>query len=150
MRVIIQKVSQGRVEIAGQVVGSINQGFVLLVGVCQEDSEEDVQYLARKISKMRIFEDKDGKTNLDLAAVEGQILSISQFTLYANTKKGNRPSFTRAGNPELAESLYLKLNQSLRDLGFDVEEGKFGADMQVYLVNDGPMTIILDSQNKDL
>ncbi|MGX7106619.1 D-aminoacyl-tRNA deacylase [Hutsoniella sourekii] len=150
MRVIIQKVSQGRVEIAGQVVGAINQGFVLLVGVCQEDSEEDIQYLARKISKMRIFEDQDGKTNLDLAAVEGQILSISQFTLYANTKKGNRPSFTRAGDPELAESLYLKLNQSLRDLGFDVEEGKFGADMQVYLVNDGPMTIILDSQNKDL
>lgn len=148
MKVVVQKVVKAAVEVEGQTIGEINKGFVLLVGVSQDDDESDVDYLARKIAKLRIFEDKDGKMNLSLADVKGSILSISQFTLLANTKKGNRPSFTEAAGAELGETHYQALNQKLRQVGFTVETGQFGAHMAVSLTNDGPVTIIIDSKNK--
>ncbi|UJF14716.1 D-aminoacyl-tRNA deacylase [Jeotgalibaca sp. MA1X17-3] len=148
MRVVIQKVTQASVEIDKEIVGKIGKGFTLLVGVGQEDTSEDVAYLARKISLMRVFEDEEGKMNLALSDVKGAILSISQFTLLANTKKGNRPSFIEAAEPKLGETLYQELNDLLVQKGFQVETGVFGADMQISLVNDGPVTIILDSKNK--
>lgn len=148
MRVVIQRVSQAAVEVEGEIIGSILQGFMLLVGVGTEDSEEDVQYLARKISSLRVFEDEEGKMNRSLKDVEGEILSISQFTLLANTKKGNRPSFIEAASPEIGEALYQSLNQQLREAGFHVETGQFGAHMNISLVNDGPVTILIDSKNK--
>ncbi len=148
MRVVIQKVSRASVEVAGDVLGKIEKGFVLLVGVGQEDTSEDVDYLARKISTMRIFEDEEAKMNLSLTDVGGAILSISQFTLLANTKKGNRPSFIEAAEPTLGEKRYEELNQKLRAANIQVETGEFGADMQVQLINDGPVTILLDSKSK--
>lgn len=148
MRVLIQKVSQASVEVSDEILGEIKKGFVLLVGVGKEDTSEDVDYLARKISMMRIFEDEEGKMNLSLSDVGGAVLSISQFTLLANTKKGNRPSFIEAAEPTLGEKRYEELNQKLRAANIQVETGKFGADMQVHLVNDGPVTIFLDSKNK--
>lgn len=148
MRVVIQKVTQASVEIEGKIVGKIEKGFTLFVGVGQEDTSEDVFYLARKIALMRIFEDEEGRMNLSLSDVKGEILSISQFTLLANTKKGNRPSFIEAAEPKLGEKLYLELNERLIQKGFPVETGVFGAEMQIALVNDGPVTIILDSKNR--
>lgn len=148
MRVVIQKVTQASVEIDKEIVGKIGKGFTLLVGVGQEDTSEDVAYLVRKISLMRVFEDEEGKMNLSLSDVKGAILSISQFTLLANTKKGNRPSFIEAAEPKLGEKLYQELNDLLVQKGFQVETGVFGEDMQISLVNDGPVTIILDSKNK--
>ena len=148
MRVVIQRSKNASVSINQEIVGAIDHGFVLLVGIGEEDTKEDVEYLVRKISKMRIFEDKEGKMNLSLADVEGEILSISQFTLHANTKKGNRPSFIEAARPEQAIPLYDEFNQQLRNQGFNVEVGQFGADMQVSLVNDGPVTILIDSKQK--
>ena len=147
MKVVLQRVKSASVTIDDVVVGAINQGYLLLVGVGPDDKIEDVQYLARKISGMRIFSDEDGKMNLSIHQVNGSILSISQFTLFADTKKGNRPSYTSAANPELAKSLYEELNTLLRDeYGIVVETGVFGADMQVSLVNDGPVTILLDTK----
>lgn len=147
MKVVLQRVKSASVSIEDVVVGAINQGYLLLVGVGPDDKIEDVQYLARKISGMRIFSDEDGKMNLSIHQVNGSILSISQFTLFADTKKGNRPSYTSAANPELAKSLYEELNVLLRDeYGIVVETGVFGADMQVSLVNDGPVTILLDTK----
>lgn len=148
MRVLIQKSLASSVSVDGEIIGAINNGFVILVGVTHSDTMEDVDYCARKISQMRLFEDEEGKMNLDLKAVGGQILSISQFTLQANTKKGNRPSFIEAAKPDYANELYMALNQQLRDLGFVVETGEFGAMMQVNITNDGPVTIMLDSKNK--
>ncbi|KAA9301829.1 D-aminoacyl-tRNA deacylase [Aerococcus sp. UMB8608] len=146
MRVIIQRVSQAAVSVDDQTLGQIQEGFMLLVGVHDDDTEETVDYMARKIAKMRIFADEEGKLNLDINQVGGKILSISQFTLYARTRKGNRPSFVDAAQPDHGEQIYLALNQKLReDYSLDVEEGQFGADMQVSLINDGPVTIILDS-----
>lgn len=148
MRVVIQRVSEANV-IADEIEsGAINQGFLLLVGVEEEDSSEDVDYLTRKIANLRVFEDSEGKMNLSLREVEGEILSISQFTLHANTKKGNRPSFVQAAKPDKADALYEELNTNLRNEGFKVETGVFGADMDVSLVNDGPVTILIDSKNK--
>lgn len=147
MRIIIQRSLAAKVSVDSQVLGQIDHGYVLLVGIAPHDTEETVQYMARKISKMRIFSDEEGKMNQSLDQVGGQILSISQFTLYARTKKGNRPSFVDAAQPDLGEKLYLCLNQILReDYGLEVSEGRFGADMKVELVNDGPVTIILDSE----
>ena len=147
MKVVLQRVKSASVTIEDVVVGAINQGYLLLVGVGPDDTKEDVQYLARKISGMRIFSDETGKMNLWIHQVNGSILSISQFTLFADTKKGNRPSYTSAANPELAKSLYEELNVLLRDEhGIVVETGVFGADMQVRLVNDGPVTILLDTK----
>lgn len=148
VRVVIQRVSKASVIADGEENGHIGRGFMLLVGVEEEDTAEDVDYLTRKIANMRIFEDDEGKMNLSLKQVEGEILSISQFTLHANTKKGNRPSFIDAANPDKADQLYEKLNDNLRTEGFKVETGVFGADMDVSLVNDGPVTILVDSKNK--
>lgn len=148
VRVIIQRVSKASVLADGKENGEIGRGFMLLVGVEEEDTTEDVDYLTRKIANMRIFEDEDGKMNLSLKQVEGEILSISQFTLHANTKKGNRPSFVDAAKPDKADQLYEELNSKLRDEGFKVATGIFGADMDVSLVNDGPVTILVDSKNK--
>lgn len=146
MRIIVQRVSQANVAIDEKVVGEINKGFVLLVGVHDEDTPETVAYMARKIANMRIFADEDDKLNLNIDQVSGEILSISQFTLYARTKKGNRPSFIDAAKPDHSEKMYQLLNETLRnEYGLKVAEGEFGADMQVSLVNDGPVTIILDS-----
>ncbi|MGH2106966.1 D-aminoacyl-tRNA deacylase [Aerococcus urinaeequi] len=146
MRIIVQRVSQANVAIDEKVVGEINKGFVLLVGVHDEDTPETVAYMARKIANMRIFADEDDKLNLNIDQVSGEILSISQFTLYAKTKKGNRPSFIDAAKPDHGDKMYQLLNETLRnEYGLKVAEGEFGADMQVSLVNDGPVTIILDS-----
>lgn len=146
MRIIVQRVSQANVAIDEKVVGEINKGFVLLVGVHDEDTPETVAYMARKIANMRIFADEDDKLNLNIDQVSGEILSISQFTLYARTKKGNRPSFIDAAKPDHGDKMYQLLNETLRnEYGLKVAEGDFGADMQVSLINDGPVTIILDS-----
>ncbi|MGH2081208.1 D-aminoacyl-tRNA deacylase [Aerococcus urinaeequi] len=146
MRIIVQRVSQANVAIDEKVVGEINKGFVLLVGVHDEDTPETVAYMARKIANMRIFADEDDKLNLNIDQVSGEILSISQFTLYARTKKGNRPSFIDAAKPDHGDKMYQLLNKTLRtEYGLKVAEGEFGADMQVSLINDGPVTIILDS-----
>lgn len=148
MRVVIQRSKKAEVAIEGMVVGVISKGLVLLVGINEEDTQEDVDYLVGKITKMRIFEDENEKMNLAITDVAGEILSISQFTLFADTKKGNRPSFIKAARPEQAIPLYEAFNQGLKDMGISVATGEFGADMQVSLINDGPVTIIIDSQSK--
>ena len=145
MRAVIQRVTSASVSIEGSVVGEIEKGFLILLGVGQDDNEPEVERLWSKIFKMRIFDDADGKTNLSLADVSGSILVVSQFTLYANCKRGNRPSFTEAGAPNKAERLYEAfVERAKRDVN-RVETGRFGADMNVSLVNDGPFTIILDT-----
>ena len=149
MRIVLQRVKSASVSIEGSVVGEISQGFLLLVGVGPEDTSDDASYLARKIAGMRIFSDENEKMNLSIDQVGGKILSVSQFTLFADTKKGNRPSFTGAASPEAANQLYEEFNEKLRtEYGLTVETGEFGADMQVSLVNDGPVTIILDTKNQ--
>lgn len=148
MKVVIQRVSEASVHVNKENVGEIAKGFLLLVGIEHEDSTEDVEYIARKISKLRIFEDSEEKMNLSLEDIDGEVLSISQFTLHADTKKGNRPSFIQAAKPDQAEILYDQLNEKLRENGFNVETGIFAANMDVSLINDGPVTIIIDSKNK--
>lgn len=145
MKVVLQRVTQAQLSIDQQVHAQIGRGVVLLVGFGQADQPANADYLAAKIVKSRIFEDSQGKTNLALADVQGEILSVSQFTLYANTKKGNRPSFVEALNSEVAQQLYDYFNQRLAASGIKVQTGIFGADMQVQLTNDGPMTIIYES-----
>lgn len=148
MRVIVQRTSGAEVRIDGEVVGKIGRGFMLLVGVTYGDTQSDADYLAKKVAQMRIFEDAEGKMNLGLNDVGGEVLSISQFTLYADCRKGNRPSFINAARPDTAELLYHYFNRLLREqYGLHVETGRFGADMKVDFVNDGPVTIILDSEN---
>ncbi|MGX6971468.1 D-aminoacyl-tRNA deacylase [Vagococcus bubulae] len=144
MRVVLQRVSKASVTIEEKIVGSINKGYVLLVGIAEEDTEKEAEYLAKKISKLRVFEDESGKMNLDIHQIEGSILSISQFTLLADTKKGNRPSFAKAGHPDMASRLYDFFNEQLRQEGLEVKEGVFGADMLVSIENDGPVTIVYD------
>lgn len=144
MRVVIQRVNHAQVAIDNEIVGKINKGFLLLVGLKDGDTAEVVKKAADKIAKMRIFEDENGKTNLSLKDVDGEILSVSQFTLLANTKKGNRPSFVEAMRPPKSKELWEEFNQELEAKGFHVETGEFGADMQVSLENDGPFTIVLD------
>ena len=148
MRIVLQRVTSAKVTVDEDVVGKINQGFLLLVGVKKGDTKAEADYLAKKVANMRLFEDEAGKMNLALAAVEGEILSISQFTLLASTKKGNRPSFVEAEDPTDANRLYEYFNEQLRAYGLKVETGLFGADMAVESVNDGPVTIILDTDNK--
>ena len=145
MKIVMQRVSQASVTIDGKIAGAIQQGLLLLVGICPEDGQEDIDYAVRKISQMRIFSDDADKMNLSVQDVGGQILSISQFTLYADTKKGNRPAFTGAAKPDLATSLYDQFNQKLAQI-VPVQTGEFGADMKVSLVNDGPVTIVLDTK----
>ena len=144
MRIVIQRVNHASVNIAGKVVGEINKGLLLLVGLKDGDDSDVVKKAAAKIAKMRIFEDEDGKTNLAIKDVGGQILSVSQFTLLADTKKGNRPSFIKAMKPPKSQELWQDFNQELVKLGLTVEPGEFGADMKVDLQNDGPFTIVLD------
>ena len=149
MRIVLQRVKSASVSIDEVVVGNINQGFLLLVGVGPEDTSDDASFLARKIAGMRIFSDENGKMNLSIDQIGGKILSVSQFTLFADTKKGNRPSFTGAAIPERATKLYEEFNEMLsKEYGLTVETGEFGADMQVSHVNDGPVTIILDTKNQ--
>ncbi|HAP5200054.1 TPA: D-tyrosyl-tRNA(Tyr) deacylase [Enterococcus faecalis] len=148
MKVVIQRVSQAQVAIEEQIVGQIKQGFMALVGIHQEDTPEDVAYVVGKISKLRVFEDDEGKMNRSIQEIEGSILSISQFTLYAKTKKGNRPSFIEAARPDVAIPLYELFNQQLEAEGIAVATGEFGADMQVSLTNDGPVTIVIDTREK--
>lgn len=149
MRVVLQRTSRAEVRIEGVVVGKINKGFILLVGITHNDTKADADWIAKKVAGMRVFEDNEGKMNLALKDVEGEILSISQFTLYADCVKGNRPSFINAARPEIAEPLYDYFNQQLRETyGLHVETGRFGADMKVDFINDGPVTIILDSPIK--
>ena len=146
MRIVVQRCTRAEVRIAGTVVGRIGQGFMLLVGITATDTIADADLLAKKIAQLRVFEDQDGKMNLALADVGGAILSISQFTLYADCRKGNRPSFIHAARPEQASPLYDYFNQTLRTTyGITVETGRFGADMQVDFVYDGPVTILLDT-----
>ena len=147
MKIVIQRVQSASVVIEDSTVGAIKQGLLLLVGVGPEDTKEDLEYAVRKIVNMRIFSDEDGKMNLSVKDIGGQILSISQFTLFADTKKGTRPAFTGAAKPDMASQFYDDFNQSL-STHVPVERGRFGADMQVSLVNDGPVTIILDTKNR--
>lgn len=147
MKLVIQRVKSASVSIDGRVYNAIQQGLLLLVGVGPEDQQEDLDYAVRKIVNMRIFSDDEGKMNLSVKDIQGEILSVSQFTLFADTKKGNRPAFTGAAKPDMAEAFYQDFNQELAK-EVSVEAGVFGADMQVELVNDGPVTIILDTKNK--
>ena len=147
MKIIVQRVKKAQVSIEGQVYGQIQQGLLLLVGVGPEDQKEDLDYAVRKLVNMRIFSDTEGKMNLSVKDIQGEILSISQFTLFADTKKGNRPAFTGAAKPDVAETFYQDFNRELAK-EVPVKTGIFGADMQVELVNDGPVTVILDTKNR--
>ena len=145
MRIIVQRSKEASVTVEGKVIGEIDHGFVLLVGVTHEDSEEDAAYLADKIVNLRIFEDENGKMNHSLLDVGGSILSVSQFTLYGDCRKGRRPNFMAAARPEYALSIYQHFNEQLKQKGIHVETGEFGAMMNVSLNNDGPVTLILES-----
>ena len=145
MRAVLTRVKSASVEIGGQTVGSIGQGFLILLGVGPEDTEEKCRYLAEKALSLRVFEDENGKMNRSLADVNGQVLVVSQFTLYGNCRKGRRPSFTEAADPTLGNALYEKFLSFSAELGYPAQHGQFGADMQVSSVNDGPVTLILDT-----
>ena len=145
MRVLVQRSKKSSVKVDNKIVGQISKGMVLFVGFTAGDSEENIDYMIQKILKLRIFDDDNNVMNRNILETNGEVLSISQFTLYADCHKGNRPSFSYAGKPAIAEPLYLYFNEYLRKIGIHVEEGIFGADMKVELLNDGPVTIILDS-----
>lgn len=145
MRAVIQRVRSALCEVEGEVVGSINKGIVIFLGIGKEDGTEDIEYLAHKIVNLRIFGDGKGKMNLSLAQVKGEMLVISQFTVYGDCKKGLRPNFVRAASPEVAEELYLKFIEIMKKKGIKAETGKFGAIMRVKVDNEGPVTLILDS-----
>jgi len=146
MKVVLQRVSEAKVTVENEIVGAIGKGLMLLVGVGQEDTEQDLIWMADKLAGLRIFEDDGGKMNLSIEDVGGDVLSVSQFTLYGDCRKGRRPNFMGAARPELAEALYDKFNGLLRARGLRVETGRFGAMMDVSLVNDGPVTLILESR----
>ena len=149
MRVVIQRVSEAAVHISNECVGEIAHGFLILLGIETEDDASDADYLIQKVTQMRVFSDADGKMNLNIQEVDGSILVVSQFTLHASTKKGNRPSFIRAARPEQAIPLYEYFLQQLQTtLPGKIAHGKFGADMKVSLINDGPVTIIMDSKER--
>ena len=146
MRFVLQRVTEASVTVDGEVKGKIGKGYLLLVGVSNEDTEEIADKMIEKVSRLRIFEDENGKINLSIEQVDGEILVISQFTLYADCRKGNRPSFTDAGAPDMAERLYEYILKRCGELFKNTQRGVFGADMKVSLVNDGPFTIVLDSK----
>ncbi len=150
MRLVIQRVREAKVDIAGETVGKIGQGLLVLLGITHEDTDEDAQWLVKKLLGLRIFSDEEGKMNLSIVDVKGGILVVSQFTLFANTKKGNRPSYIRSSPPETAIPLYERFLEVMRfQFSGPLESGEFGGDMQVGLVNDGPVTIIIDSKQRD-
>ncbi|MGV6860690.1 MAG: D-aminoacyl-tRNA deacylase [Putridiphycobacter sp.] len=150
MRVVIQRVSAAHVEVNQKIIGEINQGYLILLGIENEDSEQDVEWLAQKIINLRLFADENGKMNLSINEVQGEILLVSQFTLFAKTKKGNRPSFIKSAAPAVAIPLYEKMISKLGDLLENkITTGEFGADMKVNLENDGPVTIIIDTKEKE-
>ena len=148
MRFVIQRVMESEVRVDNEVIGKIGKGFMVLVGVSDSDTKEIADKMIRKMLALRIFEDEQGKTNLSLDTVGGELLLISQFTLYANCKKGNRPSFIEAGAPDMAEAMYEYIIEKCKEQVEVVERGRFGADMKVSLVNDGPFTLILDSDTQ--
>ena len=149
MKVVIQRVSSASVTIETEIVANIQSGLLVLVGIEDEDSQEDINWLSQKIINLRIFGDENDVMNLSLKDIQGEIIIVSQFTLHASTKKGNRPSYIKASKPEIAIPFYEKFIQQMElELGKKVQTGKFGADMKVALVNDGPVTIIIDSKNK--
>ena len=147
MKAVIQRVANASVSVDNEVVGKIEKGYLILLGVGQNDTKSDAEFLAKKIVGLRIFEDENGKTNLSLNDIEGDVLSVSQFTLYADCKHGRRPSFIYSGSSELANELYIYFNEQVESLiGKPVQKGIFGADMKVSLLNDGPFTILLDTE----
>ena len=149
MRVIAQRTTNATVRIDGSIAGHIDQGFMLLVGITHTDTQDDADYIAKKVAQLRVFEDADGKMNLSIKDINGAILSISQFTLYGDVRHGYRPSFIQAARPEQAQPLYDYFNTRLRtEYGLHVETGRFGADMKVDFINDGPVTILIDSANR--
>ena len=149
MKFIIQRVSGAAVHINNNLEGKINAGLLILAGIMPEDTQDDIEWLSKKVVQMRIFGDEEGKMNKSIQDIKGEILLVSQFTLFASTKKGNRPSFTQAAPPVIAIPLYENLIRQLsQDLGQPIKTGQFGADMQVSLINDGPVTIIIDSKNR--
>ena len=150
MRVVLQRVEEASVEIGIKINGSIGKGFLILLGIEEEDKEEDIDWLIQKICKLRIFEDDAGKMNLSIQDIKGEILVVSQFTLFASTKKGNRPSFIKAAKPEIAVPLYDSfLSKIKKESGLKIDSGEFGADMKVSLCNDGSVTIWIDSKNRE-
>ena len=150
MKVVIQRVSQARVKVCDKIISEIKLGFLILLGVEKSDSKQDIDWLVNKISNLRIFSDNELKMNLSIKDIKGEIIVVSQFTLHAKTKKGNRPSYIKAANPEQAEFLYKEFILQLKNASaVSVQSGVFGANMQVDIVNDGPVTIIMDSKNKE-
>ncbi len=150
MRIVIQRVSEASVEVEGNITGAINQGLLVFVGIEDSDTKEDIEWLSNKIVNIRLFNDADGVMNVSVKDINGGILLVSQFTLHASTKKGNRPSYIRASKPEISIPMYEAMIQQLSaDLGKPVQTGIFGADMKVRLLNDGPVTIVMDSKNKE-
>ncbi len=148
MRILLQRVKSADVKVKGTVVACIEKGLLLLVGIGRDDGPGDLEYMAKKIVNLRIFEDEHGKMNLDISQVKGQILSVPQFTLFADTQKGNRPGFARSAGPETAKEYWNDFNNLLRTITVEVKEGVFGADMEVGLINDGPVTIWLDTKDR--
>lgn len=146
MRAVLQRVSHASVAVDGEIKGKIGKGLLVFLAVCDEDTENDLIYLADKITGLRIFEDENEKMNLSLEDIKGEILIISQFTLYGDCRKGKRPSFTSAGKPDYAEKMYEKFIEYVKEKGLQTQNGVFGADMKVELLNDGPVTILLDSK----
>lgn len=146
MRAVVQRVTEGSVTVDEKVTGAINKGFVVLLGVGNEDTEEDAKYIADKVSNLRVFEDEDGKMNLSLKDVGGAVLAVSQFTLYGDCRKGRRPGFTEAARPEKAKALYDYFTETLRKMDIEVGEGIFQTEMLVKIYNDGPVTLLLDSK----
>ncbi|MEC1292603.1 D-aminoacyl-tRNA deacylase [Bacillus mojavensis] len=146
MKLVVQRVTEASVTVDGDVIGQIGQGIMVLVGITHDDTEEDAAYLAEKMVNLRIFDDSDGKMNLSLLDTGGEVLSVSQFTLYGDTRKGRRPNYMNAAKPDKALGLYEKWNDLLREKGIKVETGKFGAMMDVKLTNSGPVTLIMDSK----
>ena len=147
MKLVVQRVKNAQVEVEGKLVGKIEQGFLVLLGVTHSDTKDQADYLVKKLCKLRVFTDENDKMNLGLKDINGELLIVSQFTLYADCRKGNRPSFVNAGNPEKANELYEYIIGKCRDEVPDVQTGSFGADMKITLLNDGPFTIILDSKD---
>lgn len=146
MRFILQRVLEAKVQVDGELKGSIGKGYLLFVGVSNDDTTETADKMIEKISRLRIFEDSNGKTNLSIDQIDGEVMIISQFTLYADCRKGNRPSFINAGSPILAEKIYEHILEKARTLFKNTQQGVFGADMKISLINDGPFTLILDSR----